>query len=221
MRHTDPNHETRVRHVFDDWAHRGRGEGMADAHWPFAAQALEHLGLRTDSWFLDIGCGIGYAVCWAARAAARGRAVGIDTSEGMIALARERCVGLPNADFHVARFPGHHTLPAGRFDAAFSMEVFYYLADIEAALAETLRLLAPGGRFACVVDFYRENTDSHHWPADLGVAMHLLSAAEWAAAFRRAGFTEVTQARLRVAAEQATEPWKATEGSLLTLGHRA
>lgn len=219
-RSADSTHISRVRDLFDDWAHRGRGEGMADSHWPFASQALAELPLTPASWFLDIGCGVGYAVCWAARAAPRGRAVGVDASETMVARARALCAGLANADFHCARFPAHHTLPAGRFDAVFSMEVFYYLPDLDAGLREACRLLTPGGRFACVVDYYAENAASHGWPADLGLPLHLLDADGWRAHFAAAGFTAVTQDRLRVPPARASEPWKATEGSLVTYGTR-
>jgi len=215
------NDATRIRDLFNEWARRGRGDAMAESHWPFAIQALERLQIEPASWFLDIGCGTGYAVCWAARAAPDGRAVGIDAAESMISRARAGCVGLPNADFHVTDFPKHHTLPHGRFDHVFSMETFYYFADLDAALAETHRLLAPGGRFACVVDYYAENRASRTWPDDLGVPMHLLDGAAWRAAFMRAGFTDVTQDRLRVPPSETHEPWKTTEGSLLTMGVRA
>lgn len=215
-----PDHDLRVRDLFDDWARQGRGDRMAESHWPVARQALARLPLTTTSWFLDIGCGTGYAVCWAARSAPDGRAVGIDVAEAMVARARACCVGLPNADFHVARFPSDHTLPVARFDVVFSMEAFYYFADLDAALRETLRLLVRGGRFACVVDYYGENPASHGWPQDVGVPMRLLDCAGWRAAFDRAGFVDVTQERLRLPAAETSEPWKTTEGSLLTLGRR-
>ena len=213
-----PDHDLRVRDLFDDWARHGRGDLMAESHWPFARQALQRLPLTPTSWFLDIGCGTGYAVCWAARSAPDGRAVGIDVAQAMVARARACCVGLPNADFHVARFPTDHTLPLARFDVVFSMEAFYYFADLDAALRETLRLLVPGGWFACVVDYYGENPASHGWPEDVGVPMHLLDCAGWRAAFAAAGFVDVTQERLRLPPAETSEPWKAIEGSLLTLG---
>jgi SAM-dependent methyltransferase len=220
-RAADHEHVAHVRDLFDDWARHGRGDRMAESHWPFARQALERLPLTPASWFLDIGCGTGYAVCWAARLVHDGRAVGIDVSDAMVTRARASCVGLPNADFHVGQFPAHHTLPAGRFDVIFSMETFYYFADLDAALRAAFGLLAPGGRFACVVDYYGENAASHGWPDDVGVPMHLLDAAGWRAAFVRAGFADVTQDRLRIPAAETSEPWKTTEGSLLTLGRRA
>ncbi len=205
-----------VQRVFDDWALRGRAEGMEASHAPFVRPAFERLALARDAWYLDIGCGNGYTVRWAARAAPEGKAVGIDLSSEMIALARSMSQDLPNAEFCAAAFP-EHELPRGRFDAILSMEVFYYLPDMAAALVETRHLLRPGGQFACMVDFYEENEISHSWPSDVGVDMTLLDEAGWRAAMEGAGFSDIEQHRVRLAPEQASEPWKATEGSLLTL----
>jgi SAM-dependent methyltransferase len=216
----DQDRVARVRAVFDDWARRGRATDMAESHAPVARRAVDTLALGRTSWFLDIGCGNGYAVRWAAEAASEGRAFGLDVAPEMIALARRLSAGYPTAEFRVARFP-KHDLPGDRFDGIFSMEVFYYLPDLDAALAETLRLLRPGGRFACAVDYYGENTASHGWPADLGVEMTLLDAAGWRNAFLRAGFAAVTQNRIRIAATDPRDTWKAAEGSLLTIGARA
>ncbi len=223
----------RVRAVFDEWAQGDRADRMADSHWPVARRALERLALARDARFLDIGCGNGYAVRWAAAAAPAGRAVGIDVAPEMIALAKRLSASLPNTEFRVAMFGGRGGLAglapdgtgnaAGLFDAIFSMEVFYYLPDLHSALRETLDLLVPGGRFACAVDYYGENVASHSWPADLGVEMTLLDQAGWQAAFERAGFEHVTQERIRQSGpDEASAPadWKATHGTLLTMGQR-
>ena len=92
----------------------------------------------------------------------------------MIERARTLSRDYGNVEFHVTSFP-HHSLPAGRFDAVFSMEVFYYLPDMRAALEETRRLLKPGGRFTCAVDYYGECESGN------AAAFHLLSynAIDW------------------------------------------
>ncbi|MDH3495529.1 MAG: class I SAM-dependent methyltransferase [Gemmatimonadota bacterium] len=223
----------RVRAVFDEWAQGDRADRMADSHWPVARRALERLALARDARFLDIGCGNGSAVRWAAAAAPGGRVVGIDVSPEMIALAKRLSARLPNTEFRVAMFGARGGLaglapdgtgnPVGLFDAIFSMEVFYYLPDLDAALGETLDLLVPGGRFACAVDFYGENVASHSWPDDLGVEMTLLDQAGWQAAFERAGFVHVSQERIRQpepAESDGPPDWKVTHGTLLTMGER-
>lgn len=210
---------TRVEELFDDWARRGRAEGMERGHTPAARRAFERLELHETAHYLDIGCGNGYTVRWAAQAAPGGMAVGLDLSGEMVRRAREMSAGVPHARFLQGAFPGT-ALPGAPFDAIFSMEVFYYLPDLPAALTAVRSLLRPGGRFACVVDHYAENSASHGWSADLGVPMTLLSAAGWSEAFRRAGLEVIEQARLRSDPAAGGEPWKAIEGSLFTLGRR-
>jgi cyclopropane fatty-acyl-phospholipid synthase-like methyltransferase len=210
---------TPVGRLFDDWARSGRAEGMEREHTPAARRAFDRLQLPPDGSYLDIGCGNGYTVRWAAAAAPRGQAVGLDLSAEMIERARALSTGLPRARFEAGDFTTM-AIPGAPFDAIFSMEVFYYLDDLPAALRRVRELLKPGGRFACVVDYYRENEASHGWPADLGVSMTLLDAPGWAHAFRDAGLSQVEQERLRAVPGPGVDPWHVTEGSLLTLGRR-
>lgn len=210
----------RVRDVFEDWAERGRAEGMAESHTPFVRPVFERLPLPPDGAYLDIGCGNGYTVRWAAEAAPGGRSVGIDVSPRMIERARELSDGIPNAAFHLASFPDGHPLEPGTFDVIYSMEVFYYLPDLHAGLGEVHHLLRPGGVFACQVDYYEENESSHSWPEDVGVEMRLLSESGWREAFEDAGLEVTEQFRVRIPPGEASEEWKATEGSLVTLGRR-
>ncbi len=209
----------KVRTLFDDWARQGRAEGMERGHGPAARRAFDRLALRPDGRYLDIGCGNGYTVRWAAAAAPRGEAVGVDVSEEMIRRARRLSAHLPNVTFVAGHFPDVDLGP-DPFDAVFSMEVLYYLPDLDAALRAVRDRMAPGGLFACVVDYYAENEASHSWPDDLGVPMTLLDEAGWARAFERAGLHVEDQARLRLPEEIASSPWKVTHGSLMTLGRR-
>ena len=208
---------SRVRDVFDDWARLGRAEGMAQRHLPVVIRALDHITLQPDGWFLDIGCGSGYVVTWAADALPDGRAFGVDLSSEMIALCRQ--TARPNVTFVQGAFPDVE-LPKDRFDAVFSMEAFYYLPDLDGAIAAVLRLLRPGGVFVCVVDYFEENEDSHSWPDDLGVRMDLRSERQWVEAFQRAGFEDVCQQRVRVPTEESEEAGHTSAGSLLTRGRR-
>jgi hypothetical protein len=86
------------------------------------------------------------------------------------------------------------------------MEVLYYLPDADEELREVTRLLAAGGRFACLMDYYRENPQSHTWPAELGLDLLLRSQDEWARAFQQAGLGIVEQQQV--------------SGSLLTLAEK-
>jgi len=214
-------HETRekVRELFDEWARSGRAEGMERGHGPAATQAFARLGLEAGQRYLDVGCGNGYTVRWAADLDPAIEAVGLDVSGEMIAVARERSGERGNARFIQAPFPLPE-LRSGAFDAIFSMEVFYYLPDLAAGLSEVRRLLVPGGRFACVVDYFAENAASHPWPEEVGVPMNLLSEGAWRQAMADAGLEVLEQTRLLAPADAEGEAWKREVGSLLTFARR-
>lgn len=211
----------RIREIFDEWAQRGRAEGMEAGHSLSARVGFERLGLESGDRYLDVGCGNGYTVRWAAAVVGDdGRGFGLDLSPEMVARAKEASAGLANVEFHVAPFP-QHDLAHGSFRGIFSMEVLYYLADVEGALREIAALLAPGGRFACVVDYYKENEASHGWPEDLGCPMSLLSMKGWRGAFEAAGLDVLEQQCVQYPLTPGEEPsWKQTQGSLLTVGQR-
>lgn len=205
--------------VFDAWARDGRDDGMEHAHLPVVRRILEGIGLSSGTRYLDIGCGNGYTVRWAA--AERGAtAMGLDASREMVARARALSAGMPNVSFAFAAFP-EHSLTGASFDVIFSMETMYYMTDLDEALREVLRLLEPGGLFVSAIDFYRENRVSHGWTGYVGTEMKLMSARGWRRAFERTGFQSVSQSRLVVPEAEAREPWHATVGSLVTSGRRS
>lgn len=206
--------------VFDRWADEGKGEGMERSHGPVARRVFETLHMPADGRYLDIGCGNGYTVRWAAARLPGGTAVGLDVSPHMVARARALSTEYPNVRFIEGPFPSAELVDAD-FDAVFSMEVFYYLPNLPGALEAVRRILKPGGVFACVVDYYRENAASHGWPGYVGATMTLLSRRQWGSLFRRSGFVNVRQDQLTVPRDEAREEWHATVGSLVTVGEVA
>ena len=149
-------HMERVSALFDEWSVNGRAEGMEEGHTPMARRAFEQLNVRPGQNYLDIGCGNGYAVRWAAAVDPSVQAVGIDVSAGMVERARSQSKAYENARFIHAPFP-LPILKAKSFDSILSMEAFYYFRELQWALVSTIRLLRPGGLFACVIDYYTEN----------------------------------------------------------------
>jgi len=115
----------------------------------FVAQreaTLATLSPSSGNRILDVGCGTGHMLLELARAVGpTGRVTGLDANEDMLNLARRRCRDVAEIDFRTGDL---YELPFsdGSFDEAISVQVFEYLADVPAALAEVHRILRPGGR---------------------------------------------------------------------------
>jgi len=187
--------DERLRLEFNDWARAGRGEGMEKGHRPVGEQAIELMEIPSDARVLDVGCGSGWATRLMAEKAQRGRVVGIDIADEMIAIAREASASSSNVEFRVAsaeRLP----FPDDEFTHAFSMESLYYYADVLVALKEIKRVLKPEGLFVTVVDLYQENKPSGQWIEELKVPVHFLSVSDYRSLFERAGFVNVRDQRL-------------------------
>jgi SAM-dependent methyltransferase len=97
---------------------------------------------------LDIGCGPGAITIGLAEVVAPGAVIGVDLDQDAIsraqALAAER--GLANVQFQVGSIY-ELPVPDSSLDAAFAHTVFMHLDKPDAALAEILRVLKPGGVF--------------------------------------------------------------------------
>jgi SAM-dependent methyltransferase len=108
--------------------------------------------LRRDDHVLDIGCGTGQTTREAARMAAAGRAVGIDSSKRMIDRARELtdAEGLINVTFVHADAQLHPFRPE-RFDVAISRFGTMFFPDPLVAFANIARTLRSAGRLVMMV----------------------------------------------------------------------
>jgi arsenite methyltransferase len=97
---------------------------------------------------LDLGCGPGYlAAEIAALVGPGGRVHGIDTSDSMLAIAAARARPPGAAPVELGTGDALAVpLPDGAVDAVVCTQVYEYVDDMPAALAEARRVLAPGGR---------------------------------------------------------------------------
>jgi len=143
------------------WWVQGFTEG-ADAEYteqimPMAAAHLA--GARS---VLDVGCGEGQVARLAAGLPGVERVVGIDPTWAQLAVARERSGFVSYVRGVAASLP----FPTASFDAAVACLVFEHIDDVDAAIAELGRVLAPGGRFLFFLNHPLLQTPGSGWIDD-------------------------------------------------------
>jgi SAM-dependent methyltransferase len=109
-----------------------------EQHVPSYEAALARVAIEPGHHVLDIGCGVGVFLAMIVGLGAEPH--GIDASEALIALARER---LPGADLRVGDM---ESLPYAddTFDLVTGFTSFFFANDIVAALHEAGRVVKPG-----------------------------------------------------------------------------
>ena len=112
---------------------------------PFIEPLLDATQVTSETKLLDLACGPGSL---AAVAAIRGAdVVGVDISEKMVAVARQRNPDIP---FHRAAAEDL-PFPDSSFDAVCSGFAMHHFPDPGEAAAEVLRVLRPGGAFSFTI----------------------------------------------------------------------
>jgi len=187
--------EDQLREEFNRWAQAGRGKEMERHHLPMVLPVLELMDFQPDDNVLDIGCGSGWLSRLIAERVGEGRVVGIDVSDEMVRRARKASVEHGQVMFVLGRveeIPWDNNF----FTKAISVESAYYWPQPAQGVREIFRVLREGGSAWVLINYYRDNPHCHQWGEILSVPAHLLSAEEWAAMFREAGFVEVAHRRI-------------------------
>jgi arsenite methyltransferase len=165
---------------------------------------LRALGLRPGERVLDVGSGPGLLAAEMAQAVGpTGHVTGFDISDAMLALGQRRCSNLNGAG-RVSFVKADATalpFPDATFDAATSIQVYEYIADLSTALAELHRVLRPGGR-ALILD---TDWDSIVWHATDTDRMRRLLAA-WTQRFADPHLPRSLASQLRTAGFGVNQP---------------
>jgi SAM-dependent methyltransferase len=153
--------------------------------------------LRDGDTVLDLGSGGGLDVLLSARRVGpTGKAYGLDMTDEMLEMARASAAeaGATNAEFlkgHIEAIP----LPGQSVDVIISNCVINLSGDKDAVLAESFRVLRPGGRLG-VSDLLAEDHLTHAERIErgrgVGAIAGALSFAEYRDGLARAGFTGIT-----------------------------
>ncbi|MFO0969459.1 MAG: arsenite methyltransferase [Gemmataceae bacterium] len=145
---------------------------------------------------VDLGCGGGLDVFLAAaKVGPGGKAIGIDMTPEMLALARRNAAkaALANVEFHEARID-RMPLADGSVDCVISNCVINLAADKRAVFREIARVLKPGGRLA-VSDVALKKELPAELKADVGAYIGCIAGAILIEEYRRglmaAGFAAV------------------------------
>ena len=194
QRHEE-DHSEGVRRVFDGWVRSGEALGMERRHKRLAELMMARFGLPRDARLLDIGCGTGWTARMLADRIPEGAFVGIDASAEMILEARRSCADLDNVLFAPA---SAEQIPWAEnyFTHVISIESAYYWSETMLASREIFRVLAYGGSFHILINYFAENEFSEGWGRDMGLRLHRMGAEEWEAVFRGTGFEEVRSDRI-------------------------
>src|SRR6266480_6903662 len=116
--------------------------------------------------------------------------LGVDQSASALATARQ-LAGKLSCRFEQAHLP---PLPEGRFEVVFLLETMLAFPDKDALIAEVVRVLEPGGRFAFTVEEGRPLTQQERarmpaadtvWPVELAELSGVLRAAGLAVTWRQ------------------------------------
>jgi SAM-dependent methyltransferase len=172
-----------------------------------ATDLLDAVGAREGARLLDIGCG---PAAWAEEVRARGAAYsGVDLSQEMVDEARKRHPWIDARQGDAENLP----FEASSFDAAVSNFSINGLPRPDRGVAEALRVLRPGGRYAFVTWCVQHGNDLFALTRE-AVARHVNTGADeprkWtpdesAALLRDAGFVDVT-ARVLPLVARVTRP---------------
>lgn len=132
-------------------------------------------GVGIDSRVLDLGCGLGVMMP-VYRDLGVSRVVGVDVSENMIELARERWASDSWAEF-IAADAAELDLDE-RFDSVVIYNAYPHFMDRPALVNTCHRLLADGGRFVVAHGAGKDHINMHHDAVAAGVSLGLKSARE-------------------------------------------
>ena len=146
-----------VNHVQQQYDHLAP---IYDQRWQFYIQntlqfLVQWAHIQPHEKVLDLACGTGeFAMLWHDHCPAHSMLIGVDFSEQMLAIAREKCAGLPNIQFCCAaatQLP--RNLP--QFDVVVCANAFHYFEPPLQVLAEIGQVLQPAGRVV-ILDWCRD-----------------------------------------------------------------
>lgn len=193
-------------------AHGGEGYERQMGRWSsrLAEPFLDFVGCPDRGAVLDLGCGTGSLAFALARRCNPGRVVGLDFSAPYIeyAKARNRDARLEFEVGDACAMP----FPDAAFDHTLSLLVLHFIPGAERAIAEMVRVTRPGGTVAAAVWDARGGFVANRIFFDTAAVLNskgderrkrnytrpMTRPGELAAAWRRAGLSDIRDAMLTI-----------------------
>jgi SAM-dependent methyltransferase len=199
----------------EDWNLIAPGWKKWDRHlmrWlaPVGERMLDLARLKDGDVVLDVATGSGEPGLSAARRVGRGKVIGLDISQGMVDIAREKARGLRIKNYEARVYSSDFPFGPGTFDAVVSRFGVMFFPDVLAGLREMARVLKPGGT-VCVAVWGPQNERAKSVIQVLSSTLGLPEPApdgpgpfrcsesgKTASLMRQAGFQDVGQAEVAV-----------------------
>ena len=177
--------------TFNKWASLDKDKNMERGHRKSVSEMFkiltERYNLNKKFNFLDIGCGNGWVIRKASENKNCEYALGIDGSENMINKAKAFNLG-NFRKVEIEKYEFNY-----QFDIIFSMEVFYYLKNIDTILKQIQKnALKKSGMIIIGIDHYKENKESLTWGEDYNLDLLTLSINEWINLFKKANLKNIS-----------------------------
>ena len=167
---------------------------MNESHAHLVDWGLAHIELRAGDTVLDIGCGGGNTLARMAERVTEGHLVGIDYAETSVEASRAFNAALVESGRMEILHGSVENLPFAdaHFDAAVTVESFYFWPNPEACLKEVARVVKPGGTFLLLAEIYeRDDLPAETRAKIAGYQLTNPTPEEFERLFRAAGFAAV------------------------------
>jgi len=195
-----------LRRRFNRWAKQGRGESMERGHARIAETIWERMELSAADRILDLGCGEGWACRLLAQRAPQGCLIlGVDISDEMIRLAREKSRAFSNVTYHRSQAQEIPTL-SDYFTKIVSIEAFYYFQRQDEVLRELFRIMQPGGQLYLLLCLFEDDPKDRKWFEDVSLPVNKRAIHEYKNMVQRNGWIEVDCRVFNFRSNPSTQP---------------
>jgi len=193
-RHNDKRRITEFYDVVSPHFHALWGEHLHHGYWirgdetkelaqiQLIERLAEAAGIQPGSRILDVGCGTGASSIYLAKYC-QAEVTGITISPVQVQMARKAAVAEGvSATFHL--MDAEAMKFENSFDVIWSIESISHYQDIEGFFASAAKLLPPGGKFAVIDWFKKENLNSadrekHILPIEKGMLVELKTMQDY------------------------------------------